>query len=238
MLSEQDFMRWWATSPKLHAVDIYAFIKPHLRGEFDREAIAIAASCLHSGTSLVEVADKIERLHNGESDPNPNNYTVTCEHGVLYRCSDCRALLGQPCGTCRGSKKVHHCFGHQRPGTVENCSICNMGDSEPCPDCQCKICGGSRVKCQVYECPDECRSEYKTMGACSKCPHNKPCPDCKPVEVRYHRNGGGMHLDERSGDEVLLPQVVYPGSDREYKCFAMGVGLTIYHDRRGKVRRK
>ena len=64
----------------------------------------------------------------------------------------------------------------------------------------CGTCGRSGEACGLQ--PGCCLNPHeRAYRGCSGCEHFGPCPDC--TEVRYHRNEGGMHLDERDGESEV-----------------------------------
>lgn len=223
MLSEQDFREWYKNYCKNdHLLPgptaILEFIKPHLQQPFDREALGnlvtkylwpeegsdfdgfIAA--LHTGGSepvscvlpsgAVELLKELAALGSMERALDISSSAI----GLSSRANAFGYLWDKPvCGTSKGSgllanekvqplvKGKSYSISGYGPFIAGSESILIRGEIpeviEIKPVC---ACGGSGEI--TGEAPDGSTQPVAD------------CPACKQ-EVRYHRSGQGMHLDER-----------------------------------------
>ena len=170
------------------------------------------------------------------------------QKGADTMCKHCKGT-GLVCANCGGSGEIkvtrHYPISWTEYESMEPCPACK---SEHCPDCdwdvdevegsedmlvkackkhECQTCGGSG---EVY--PHKHKVHCAESG-CSKI----PCPACK--EVRYHRSGQGMHLDERGEQRREKAGVFYKDSNLVWIGHRDGVLGSLYViDSRVSDRRK
>ncbi|KKN53611.1 hypothetical protein LCGC14_0601070, partial [marine sediment metagenome] len=157
----------------LVTANIISRFKPHLRGEFPREAVELLKelAALGSKERLLDITSKaielssranaFESLWNGVTEVTGD---MVKPRGDLVEGND------NLCDTCGGTKVFHMCFGDWVPGRYEFCEICPEGiehvKEEPCPVCQCGTCGGSREKqITTYTC-SICTLPVATCASC------------------------------------------------------------------------
>ncbi len=207
----------------------------------ESEPIPLMAEPLES-TTMTRGLKSDKELYDGE--PIKRRFSFEEVKEILYRkkpvCATCGGSGRLPCEDCSG-RQVHceHTF------TQKTCPACK---SEHCPDCdwdvdevegsedmlvkackkhECQTCGGSG---EVY--PHKHKVHCAESG-CSKI----PCPACK--EVRYHRSGQGMHLDERGEQRREKAGVFYKDSNLVWIGHRGGVLGSLYViDSRVSDRRK
>ena len=190
----------------------------------------------------------------GGSEPDFEKGKTVCfecggsgQKGADTMCKHCKGT-GLVCANCGGSGEIkvtrHYPISWTEYESMEPCPACKP---EHCPDCdwdvdevegsedmlvkackkhECQTCGGSgRVpKCCLH-------------SACSESDQFKPCPACK--EVRYHRSGQGMHLDERGEQRREKAGVFYKDSNLVWIGHRDGVLGSLYViDSRVSDRRK
>ena len=170
------------------------------------------------------------------------------QKGADTMCKHCKGT-GLVCANCGGSGEIkvtrHYPISWTEYESMEPCPACKP---EHCPDCdwdvdevegsedmlvkackkhECQTCGGSG---EVY--PHKHKVHCAESG-CSKI----PCPACK--EVRYHRSGQGMHLDERGEQRREKAGVFYKDSNLVWIGHRDGVLGSLYViDSRVSDRRK
>ncbi len=195
-----------------------------------------------------------EALHTGGSEPDCEN----CDNKGKVICTsngrpDCRfATHWIPCpqckpvcATCGGSGRLpcEDCSGRQvhceHTFTQKPCPACKP---EHCPDCDWDVdeVEGSEdmlVKaCKKHEC-QTCGGSGEVAVMFGQLAQTQPCPACK--EVRYHRSGQGMHLDERGEQRREKAGVFYKDSNLVWIGHRDGVLGSLYViDSRVSDRRK
>jgi len=159
---------------------LWAEIAPHVQ-PFDREGIKKAIYA-----AMVKFQDQLDKDW-PEASPifgrmiQPLVIRILCQIEAL---DGKNAASTKVCGSC---------------GKVIERQPLDTGIGCVCLKPLCDTCGGSGKHCTFpggIKNFERCAVE----NGCQLCKYVEPCPDCKPVK-KYHRTEGGMHVDERSGEE-------------------------------------